>query len=514
MCGSRFHSILFESLEDRRAGDATVEPDFFRDLNLDQIVDSITAGRQEYNLKPFFYINLTRLPAITYRHEVMQDLENSVLFQSISSFSIQMRAVRGCLKDIETFYYKHQKERSFLEAVDIYCVALEQLREGLAQGNPKSRGLLAFRDYLSGYTGSEAFEKLCGEAKKLKSDLSAIRYCILIKGSCVTVRNYESETDFSTEVGETFAKFQQGAVKDYRVQFPEGRGMNHIEAQVLDGVAQLNPSVFMALGEYAIKNSGFLDKVIADFDREIQFYLAYLEYAEAFTRAGLKFCYPQVSDKCKTVCSRDGFDLALAGKLLRENAPVVCNDFTLNGEERILVVTGPNQGGKTTFARTFGQLHHLATLGCPVPGSEARLFLFDRMFAHFERQEDPSNLRGKLEDDLVRIHHILQEATPNSIVIINEIFSSTTLKDAVYLGEKIMENLSELDLLCVCVTFLDELSRLNEKTVSLVAAVVPDNPTERTFRIERRAANGLAYALAISEKYQLTYKRLKERIGQ
>jgi DNA mismatch repair ATPase MutS len=507
-----FHSILFQRVEDSLKQENSEAPTFLIDLNLDQIIDTITASKQEYNLKPFFYIPLTDIRAIHYRHEVMQDLENQVLFKNIKSFAQRMRTMRDRLAQAEKLYYKYQKESWFLDAVEIYCEAVNCLADDLSHIDLKSRGFLAFRKYLTDYSHSDQFMTLCSEVKTLRADLATVQYNLLIKGNTVKVRKYEGEIDYSAEVLKTFDKFKQGAVKDYRVKFNEWLDMNHVEAKVLDMVAQLYSDIFIHLDQFCAENRNYLNETIGVFDREIQFYIAYLEYIATLKQAGLNFCYPKISNPSKEVYNYEGFDLALAYKLNMEHSAVICNDFYLKGNERIIIVSGPNQGGKTTFARAFGQLHYLASLGCPVPGRKAQLFLFDQLFTHFEKEETINNLRGKLEDDLIRINEILNQATPNSIIILNEIFTSTTLNDAVFLSKKILDQIVQLDLLCVCVTFIDELASL-EKTVSMVSTVVPENPTLRTYKILRKPADGLAYAISIAEKYRLIYDHLKERLN-
>ncbi len=507
-----FSSILFARPDDRLADDAKQPPHFFNDLNCDQIVTAITAQRDEYNLKPFFYAGLPRIDAIEYRHEVMQDLERPGLPERVGAFADGMRAVRQHLAKIDKMYCKEQKEAWFLDSIEIYCELISAFAAALVDFDLRSRGLLAFRTYIVSYVQSQSFTSLHVQAKKLKAELATIEYCVLITDNGFTVQKYQGEGDYSTDVELTFEKFKQGAVKDYKVRFAISDDMNHIEAKILEFVGKLHSDLFGALAAFCATNGNFIDRTIAVFDREVQFYLAYLDYIAPLRRTGLPFCYPVLSETGQEVSSHGGFDIALAHKLLKEDVSVVSNDFDLQGGERILVVSGPNQGGKTTFARMFGQLHYLAKIGCPVPGLDAKLRFFDRLFTHFEKEEKVENLRGKLEDDLFRVRGILEQTTPLSVVILNEIFTSTTIQDETFLSEKIMERLVKRRALCVWVTFVDELASFGPQVVSMVSTVVPEDPARRTFKILRLPADGLAYALAIAQRYELTYDMIRRRI--
>lgn len=413
---------------------------------------------------------------------------------------------------VGSIYHHYNKSGWYLEAALAYCDAVKSLNHELDQDNIHSKGLIDFRKYLRDYATSPTFIEFCATARQLKKELSAIQYSILINGSRVSVSEYSGETDYSVEIEAIFEKFKQGAVKDYKIPLPTGTTMNLVEEKILDRVAKLFPEIFARLDDFVAQYQNFVDELLSTFDREVQFYLSYWEHIHYIQGSGLSFCFPKVSNTSKNILSRATFDLALANALIHQREPVICNDFFLQDPERILIITGPNQGGKTTFARTVGQLHYLASLGLLVPGERADLYLCDNIFTHFEQEEDIRRLSGKLMDDLIRIQDILNQATGDSLVIINEIFTSTMLEDAVFLSKKILEKIMDLDALCVCVTFIDELATLSKQTVSMVSTVDNQNPDIRTFKILRKEADGLAYALSIAEKYGLTYRTLKGRL--
>lgn len=482
------------------------------DLQLEQIIDAVTAGYQEYDLKPVFHSPLRDEGTVTYRQWACRDLETGAVSETVEAFSVAMGEVRATLSLAGRLHYRYQKMEVFLTAVEQYLAAVSSLAAGLGRAEIRSSGFRAVRDYLGRYLASASVQVLQEETRRLRKLLTGVAYTVHINGGHITVGRKGSEPDYTAEIEATFRRFRQGNPKDYSSPHRTALEMNHVEAMILDRVAALFKDTFTELARLCDRHSGFQDPVIVRFDREVQFYLSYLHHIRELRRAGLTFTYPVVSAASKSISGTDVFDLALATTLVAEGRRVVPNDFELNGPERILVVSGPNQGGKTTFARTVGQLHHLAALGLPVPASRARLYLPDRIFTHFEREENQADLRGRLHDELARVHDILSAATPQSIIILNEIFTSTTLQDAVFLSGKILENIIDLDLICVCVTFIDELSRLSPTTVSMVGTVDPENPAVRTFRILRQTADGLAYAKILARNYGLTYPELKERI--
>jgi len=489
------------------------QPAYFHDLHLDQVVKVALTGREEYDLTPFFCSPLQDERAVRYRQQVARDVERPDVANVISTFARLMRQTRSCLRGMAQVEGAHFKQGWFLEAAENYCAAVTSLTQGLQRSQLESDALGQLREHVLAYAGSEEFRSFASEARALREALSGVQYSLLIRGNRVTVAPYEDEEDLSALVEQAFAKWRVSPATDFLADLKDQRDTGHVSAQILERVARLYPELFSRLEAFYGLQSTFTDPTVTTFDREIQFYEAYLSVVYRLKGTGTTFCHPEVSSQSKEAHVNGGTDIALALALARHGNAAVTNDIELAGAERVVVVTGPNQGGKTTFARMFGQLHYLASLGVPVPAASARLFLPDRVFTHFEREERLDNLQGKLLDELERVRYILAHATDRSVMVMNESFSSTSLEDSRFIGTKILEKVSQLGALCVYVTFVDELASLNEETVSAVAQVIAEDPDVRTYKVVRQPADGRAYAMALARKYGLTYSELRERVG-
>jgi DNA mismatch repair protein MutS len=313
-----FQSILFEQPADYAAADVPAEPPFFTDLNLDQVGRSMAFDRAQYELTRYFLMPLHSESAVNYRHQVLRDLQDADVRIAVGTYARDMNAMRQCLTQANKLRYKYQRQRWFLAAVDIYCRATSAFAEQCQELAPQSAGLLSLREYLDGYARSGEFKQTVTEARDLMARLAEVRYCVHIRGSKVRVTRYAEEEDYGADVAKTFAKFKQGAVKDYRIQFRTLADMDHVEAQILELVAKLYPEIFRALDDFCQRHDRYADETLRTFDREVQFYLAYLDYIRPMKSAGLEFCYPMVSADSKHVDAEDAFDIALASKLAKD----------------------------------------------------------------------------------------------------------------------------------------------------------------------------------------------------
>ena len=514
-----FVSVLYPDEAAAAVSLAMKEPTYFTDLNLDQMVSQIVKGRERYHLEPYFYTMLQDPKIITYRQNVLRDLENEAMLQAVREFSEQMAEITDSLKEITKAlsasdgYMNNLLTRGkHLNLVHRYLQSVEKFCGRLSANALRSEGLLAIRQYLNALAMREDYHRMADRVDRLYRNLGMVDYCMLIKDGTIRVRKYEEQANESEQLLALFTKFKQKDSNDYRQKLSETPQAEHVEAAVLDMLAKWYPDYFADLVDFCKAYLHFVDASVERFANEVQFYIGYLSYRSVISQDAQHFCYPTVTRDREQVCATDMFDLVLARNLAGKGIPVV-NDFTLNAPERILIITGPNQGGKTTYARTVGQIHHLALLGLSIPCSSARLLLCDQLFTHFGREEDSASGNGQLLADLKRLKPILDRATAASLIVINEIFASTTAADASKLAIRMMRRIIEIGALAVCVTFLDELSSMGPETVSMMSTVDPENTSLRTFRIVRKPADGLAYALHIAGKHHLTYDQLMGRLN-
>ena len=148
--------------------------------------------------------------------------------------------------------------------------------------------------------------------------------------------------------------------------------------------------------------------------------------------------------------------------------PFVPNDLALDDARRMLIITGPNMGGKSTYMRQTALIALLAYTGCGVPANGARLGPIDRIFTRIGASDDLSAGRSTFMVEMVETAAILAQATERSFVILDEVGRGTSTYDGLAIAWAVVEGIHETNRCrCLFATHYHELTRLADSLDAL-----------------------------------------------
>ena len=128
--------------------------------------------------------------------------------------------------------------------------------------------------------------------------------------------------------------------------------------------------------------------------------------------------------------------------VLESDGRFVPNDVRFDAKRRFLLLTGPNMGGKSTYLRTSALISILAQAGSYVPASKARIGLVDRVFTRVGAHDDLRRGRSTFMMEMIEVAHILRRATPNSLVLLDEIGRGTSTFDGLAIAWSVTEDIA------------------------------------------------------------------------
>jgi DNA mismatch repair ATPase MutS len=173
---------------------------------------------------------------------------------------------------------------------------------------------------------------------------------------------------------------------------------------------------------------------------EVGFYVACLNLYDQLTERGLPVCWPAVAEPTQTVLTaRALYDPCLGLRLANQ---VVANDVDADNK-RLIVITGANQGGKTTFLRSLGLAQLMMQAGMFVAARHFAANLCDGVFTHFPREEDRTLQSGKLDEELRRLSQIVDHLRPGSLLLCNESLASTNEREGTEIARPLVLTLLE-----------------------------------------------------------------------
>lgn len=287
-----------------------------------------------------------------------------------------------------------------------------------------------------------------------------------------------------------------------------------------------------ALKEFVNINS----RVFSHLHGEFLFYLGALKLIETMKQCGLPVVRPQLLERDRRAFQvADIYNIDLAFHLLRRNGGnpegvaegIVTNDFTQGEEGRIVVITGPNRGGKTTLLQAIGLAQIMMQVGLYVPAREAAMSVCDGVLTHYPALEKLEKGTGRFGEEAQRIGALFRSATRHSLILLNESLSSTSWAESLYLAQDIVRVLRMLGTRAVYATHLHGLAasaeELNRDTpgdsrvlsmVALIEAAGKSRKIRPTFKIVPGPPEGHSYAIDLACRYGISREQLVETLEQ
>jgi DNA mismatch repair ATPase MutS len=390
-----------------------------QDLALDTLVSAM-AGEDEFLFEAAQRALLSGIgndiATIRYRQDILNDcLKNPVVIRDL--FAIVVEAIGGKRKYYVADWARYPNSilYSAIEALQWYVGMLRKLRT-IADAHSQrfeSKGLTALLAMLRREFSDEYFGSIQAHLNKLKFRDGTFISAALGHGSeGVNYALHQPRNDDRSWFERIFSKAPPGFTFYIHERDEAGaRAVGELRDRGINLVAN-------ALAQSTEHIYGFFEILRA----ELAFYVACLNVHDRLTSLNMPTCLPQPEPLAVRTHHFTGlYDVCLA---LQMNQPVVANTLSADGKN-LVIITGANQGGKSTFLRSVGLAQVMMQCGMFVGAEAFAAGLSAGVFTHYKREEDATMKHGKLDEELARMSAILDAIKPNAIVLFNESFAST-----------------------------------------------------------------------------------------
>lgn len=499
----KFVSVL--EYEEKKKKEEWGMPGFLVDLNLDQVIAKIQ-NLSSVPVKKYYYQLPEDARCEDYRRAIYADVKKEEVNRLLTEYADRVAERKEIFEKKQKVRGKLQRAVWHVSEMSAYCETYIKLYEELSKADIQSEGLQKLCGFLKEYVLSDGFVSMKNKARALQDKLDGLRIKLVFEHKQILVLRDTTADSYEQFLHKSFPDYK-GYMKS---PFSGSEELSGLEKEVISIIDKENPDFFEEVRKFYKAYQEYENSVLLQLEEEISYYLSYFVFQKKMELEGLRFTAPTV-DENKDMSACGLYDLALACANLKDGKSVVSNDMYYAKEEQFFVLTGPNQGGKTTFARSLGQLVYLSKMGFDVPASAANVHRFSAILCHFSVEESVETGRGKLMDELVRLKPMMQAESRNGFVIINELFTTAANYDACIMGKKVLEHFIKQGCRGIYVTHLRELTDAHENVVS-IRAMLDENKIQ-TFQICRKEAEDIACAMNQVNKYHLTYEQLKERLG-